>query len=112
MKPSFMIGLGSGCSRQGISRSAKARLLAASQRFRQMMGQLRQMLDRAGAANKLLVLAADGSFCNRTVFSSPRDRTEIVARARKDAVLCFRAPQPSRRFYALDKFTPEQVRQD
>jgi DDE superfamily endonuclease len=83
-----------------------------SQRFRQMMGQLRQMLDAAGAANKLLVLAADGSFCNRTVFSSPRDRTEIIARARKDAVLCFRAPQPSRRFYALDKFAPEQVRQD
>jgi hypothetical protein len=83
-----------------------------SQRFRQMMGQLRQMLDRAGAAKKILVLAADGSFCNRTVFCSPRDRTEIVARARKDAVLCFRAPQPSRRFYALDKFTPEQVRQD
>lgn len=83
-----------------------------SQRFRQMMGQLRQMLDQAGAANKLLVLAADGSFCNRTVFTSPRERTEIIARARKDAVLCFRAPQPSRRFYAPDKFTPEQVRQD
>jgi hypothetical protein len=77
-----------------------------------MMGELRQMLDAAGAANKLLVLAADGSFCNRTVFTSPRDRTEIIARARKDAVLCFRAPQPSRRFYALDKFTPEQVRQN
>ena len=86
--------------------------LNLSRRFAQMMGQLRQMLDAAGAANKILVLAADGSFCNRTVFSAPRDRTEIIARARKDAVLCFRAPQPSRRFYALAKFTPEQVRQD
>ena len=86
--------------------------LNLSRRFTRMMGQLRQMLDEAGAANQILVLAADGSFCNRTVFSAPRDRTEIIARARKDAVLCFRVPQPSRRFYALDKFTPEQVRQD
>jgi len=83
-----------------------------SRLFAQMMGQLRQMLDAAGAVSKILVLAADGSFCNRTVFSAPRDRTEIIARARKDAGLCFRAPQPSRRFYAPDKFTPEQVRQD
>jgi hypothetical protein len=86
--------------------------LNLSRRFTQMMGQLRQRLDEAGAANKILVLAADGSFCNRTVFSAPRDRTEIIARARKDAMLCFRAPQPSRRFYAVDKFPPEQVRQD
>lgn len=83
-----------------------------SRRFAQRMSQLRQMLDAAGAAKKILVLAADGSFCNRTVFSAPRDRTEIIARARKDAVLCFGTPQPSRRFYAPDKFTPEQVRQD
>jgi hypothetical protein len=83
-----------------------------SLRFTQMMGQLRQMLDAAGAPNKILVLAADGSFCNRTVLSAPRDRTEIIARARKDAVLCFRAAQPSRRFYAPEKFTPEQVRQN
>ena len=37
---------------------------------------------------------------------------EIVARARKDAVLCFRASAGSRRFYGTTKFTPEQVRQD
>lgn len=86
--------------------------LNLSCRFAQMMGPLRQMLDAAGAANKILVIAADGSFCNRTVLSALRDRTEIIARARKDAVLCLQAPQPSRRFYALEKFTPEQVRQD
>ena len=86
--------------------------LNLSRRFTQMMSQVRQMLDEAGAPNQILVLAADGSFCNRTVLAAPRDRTELIARARKDAVLCFRAPQPSRRFYAVDKFTPEQVRQD
>ena len=86
--------------------------LNLSCRFTQMLGRLRQGLDRAGATDQILVIAADGSFCNRTVFSASRDRTEIIARARKDAVLCFRAPQPSRRFYAVEKFTPEQVRQD
>jgi hypothetical protein len=33
-------------------------------------------------------------------------------RARKDAKLCFRAAEDSRRFYAIEKFTPEQVRKD
>jgi len=83
-----------------------------SRRCTQLMSSLRQMLDAAGAPDKLLVLAVDGSFCNRTVFSAPRDRTAIIARARKDAVLCGRAPPPSRRFYAAEKFNPEQVRQD
>lgn len=81
-------------------------------RFTQMMSSLRRMLDEAGGTAKILVIAGDGSFCNRTVFSAPRERTEMIARARKDARLCFRAPQPSRRFYAVEKFTPEQVRQD
>ncbi len=83
-----------------------------SQRFVQTATSLRQALDAAGGFAKLLVLALDGSFCNRTCFRAPRERTELIARARKDARLCFRAPQPSRRFYALSSFTPEQVRQD
>ena len=83
-----------------------------SQRFVQTVAPLRQALDAAGGFAKLLVLALDGSFCNRTCFRARRDRTELIARARKDARLCFRDPQPSRRFYALSTFTPEQVRQD
>jgi len=83
-----------------------------SQRLVQMMASLRQVLDEAGGKAKLLVLALDGSFCNRTCFRAARERTELIARARKDARLCFRAPSPSRRFYALSTFTPEQVRQD
>jgi hypothetical protein len=83
-----------------------------SQRFVQMMGSLRQALDEAGGQNKLLVLAGDGSFCNRTCFRAHRDRCELIARARKDAVLCFHAPEDSRCFYGVQKFTPEQVRQD
>ena len=77
-----------------------------------MMGELRQSLDQPGARHKTLVLAADGSFCNRTVFTAPRERSEIIARARKDARLCCRAPAGGRRFHGVEKFTPEQVRQD
>jgi hypothetical protein len=83
-----------------------------SQRFVEMSSHLRLALDAAGGQKKILVLAGDGSFCNRTCFRAPRDRTELIARARKDAVLCFHAPPDSRRFYAADKFTPDQVRQD
>jgi hypothetical protein len=83
-----------------------------SQRFVESLAALRQALDAAGGVAKRLVLALDGSFCNRTCFRAPRDRTELVARARKDACLCFRAAPSSHRFYAPQTFTPEQVCQD
>ena len=83
-----------------------------SQRFVAMMKELRQALNTAGASLKILVMAVDGSFCNRTVFGTAVDKTEIIARARKDAVLCLLAPAGSRRFYDTTKFTPESVRQD
>jgi hypothetical protein len=83
-----------------------------SQKFVTMMGDLRLALNAAGASLKIMVMAVDGSFCNRTVFSASVDRTEIVARARKDAVLCFRAQAGTRRFYDTPKFTPESVRQN
>jgi len=74
--------------------------------------QIRLELDLAGGQAKILVLAGDGSFCNRTCFGGIPDRSILLVRARKDARLCWRAPAGSRRFYGLDKFTPEQVRQD
>ena len=83
-----------------------------SRSFVEMGKQLRQELDQAGGRDKLLVLAGDGSFCNRTCFGDIPQRTVLPARARKDARLCFRAAEDSRRFYAADKFTPEQVRKD
>ena len=83
-----------------------------SRRFVEMGRQLRQELDQAGGAAKILVLAGDGSFCNRTCFSEIPERSILLVRTRKDAKLCFHAPPDSRRFYGVDKFTPEQVRQD
>jgi len=83
-----------------------------SVRMAEMMAPLRAELDAAGAGDKTLVLALDGSFCNRTVFTAPRERCQLLARARKDAVLCLRDHTRSRRFYRQDKFTPEGVRRD
>jgi hypothetical protein len=83
-----------------------------SQQFVSMAHKLRQSLDISGAALKILLLAVDGSFCNRTVFALVLKGVEIIARARKNAVLCFRAAAGSHRFYDLNKFTPEQVRKD
>ncbi len=83
-----------------------------SQKFVTMVQGLRLALDAAGALQKILLMAVDGSFCNRTVFGASLDKTEIIARTRKDAVLCFRAPTGSRRFYDTQKFTPESVRQN
>ena len=80
--------------------------------FVDMGKQLRSELDAAGGRRKILVLAGDGSFCNRTCFSEIPQRSVLLVRARKDAKLCFRAQDGSRRFYALDKFTPESVRTD
>ena len=87
-----------------------------SRSFVEMGLQLRQELDDAGGRNKVLVLAGDGSFCNRTCFAEIPERSALLVRARKNARLCFRASDSgqkgARRFYAQDKFTPEQVRQD
>jgi hypothetical protein len=83
-----------------------------SRSFVDMGKQLRQELDRAGGCDKVLVLAGDGSFCNRTCFGEIPERSVLLVRARRDARLCFRAAENSRRFYAVEKFTPEQVRKD
>jgi hypothetical protein len=90
--------------------AAKKKNLSRS--FVGMGKQLRQELDEAGGDTKILVLTADGSFCNRTCFGEIPDRSVLLARARKDAKLCFRDAVGSRRFYGLEKLTPEQVRQD
>jgi hypothetical protein len=99
---------------QQYREAAKQRNLSRS--FVEMGRQLRQELDLVGGRNKVLVLAGDGSFCNRTCFAEIPERSVLLVRARKDAKLCFRAPvseqSSARRFYSVEKFTPEQVRQD
>jgi hypothetical protein len=70
---------------------------------------LRERLDQRGGADRLLLIVGDGSFANKTMFKAELDRTHLLARCRKDARLCFRA-QEGRRKYALQLFTPDQVR--
>lgn len=95
---------------QAYKQEVKQRNL--SRRFVQSMAELRATFDHAGAQKKVLVIVGDGSFCNRTVLTGIPDRTVLIARTRKDASLCFRAPEGDRRFYSQDKFTPDQVRLD
>jgi hypothetical protein len=73
---------------------------------------LREYFDAAGAADKDLLAALDGSFFNQVFFGARLDRMEIVARGRKDAVLCFAAQPGNGRFYSNETFTPESVRTD
>lgn len=96
--------------RQQYREAVKQKNLSRS--FVDMGKQLRQELDQAGGNDKVLVLTGDGSFCNRTCFGEIPERAVLLVRTRRDARLCFRAPGGSRRFYALEKFTPEQIRQD
>jgi hypothetical protein len=83
-----------------------------STRSVELIGGFRTSLDQAGAKNKKLLVVGDNSFCNRTLFRAVWERTELIARARRDIKLCHRAAAGSRCFYDAVKFTPEQVRQD
>lgn len=73
---------------------------------------LRAELDQLGQQKKVLIITGDGSFCNRICFTNTVERTIMVARCRKDAKLCFKATEGSRRFYDEKTFTPEEVRKD
>jgi hypothetical protein len=78
----------------------------------QQIKTLRCEFDRAGAANKTVFIALDGSFCNAVFFHQKLDRIELLCRCRKDARLHLAAPKGQRRFYAAESFSPEEVRQD
>jgi len=80
--------------------------------FVSLTQELRQHLNQTGHQQKRLFQVGDGSFCNRTVLREDWEAQNVtlVARCRKDIVLCRRAPGKGRRFYGQTKFTPEQVR--
>lgn len=75
---------------------------------------LRAAFDRLGVRVRRLLVALDGGFCNSTMFGARLERIDLLARCRKDAVLCRRAHDrrcPSR-VYGRRTFTPESVRRD
>jgi hypothetical protein len=73
---------------------------------------LRSELDRLGETGRNMIVAVDGSLCNRTILFKPLERVEIVGRCRKDARLCFPAPAGGKRKYCKERFSPEAVRKD
>lgn len=79
-----------------------------------LLKDLRQRFDRAGAAGKRMLVAVDGGFCNKVMFQAVLDRITLIARCRKDAKLCFGAKDATnpRKVYADEKFTPEGIRKD
>ena len=91
------------CKEQSLGKQAWSQLLA-----------IREKYDKAGAFERLLLVALDGSFCNQSCFGPSHDRIVLVARARKDAALCHPANDPAHPRWVYDKtpFTPEAVRQD
>ncbi len=80
--------------------------------FARSLARSRERLDGLGAASRLHVVTVDGSFCNKNSLSRIPERTAVLARARKDAKLCFRADPGTRKVYERAKFTPEDVLKD
>ena len=76
-----------------------------------MFKSLRKKIDELGYRSKILVFALDGSYCNSKVFKAVLERIILIARTRKDAVLCFAANE-RKKVYSDQTFTPEAVRKD
>jgi hypothetical protein len=75
-----------------------------------MIQGIRAQLDDQGSSDRTLLVTGDGSFCNRTLFKAHVQNVDLLTRCRKDARLCFQDPSDSRRRFAVEKFTPEDVR--
>lgn len=72
---------------------------------------LRKTLDIMGFADKKIVITVDNSFCNGCCLSFDDPRIVVIARCKKNAVLCHPETPGGRRFYSATKFRPEEVRQ-
>jgi hypothetical protein len=80
--------------------------------FVDMLRELRQEFDSQGFEHKTFIAVGDGSFCNKTTFRQPLDRTILITRARKDLRLCFPHQGPGRRYYGTELFSPQEVYND
>lgn len=78
--------------------------------FVESLQETREELNNIGGQGRLLIAVVDGSFCNKTCMRAEVENAYLVARARKDAKLCFRSTLNGRKVYGDEKFTPESVR--
>ena len=99
--PAELVAYRQACNKRPTSQSALQKIKA-----------IRTEFDLAGAGQKTLLFALDGSFCNGVFLGQELDRVELLCRCRKDARLSLPAPEGSRRFYAIETFTPGSMRQD
>jgi hypothetical protein len=80
------------------------------------LGVLRQQMDQHGSAQRPLVVAVDGRFTNKTFLTRVPERTVIIGRIRKDAVLHeLPQAQPSlgrKRKYGKLLSTPQELLQN
>jgi hypothetical protein len=91
---------------------AERKAQPASVAAREELMALRDSLDEHGGKGRELLIALDGSFCQRRFLQEPIEAVQLLCRARKDAVLCRAHQGPGRRFYARETFTPEAMRCD
>lgn len=101
--------------RTEYQRNLKKRLSSVA--ARQVLLELRDDYDQAGARDRSLLVVLDGSFCNQVFFKEALPRTELLCRCRRDAALCLaQASDPQlkgpQRFYDPKTFSPESVLQD
>jgi len=82
--------------------------VAAVKKFTRM----RKDFDERGMEKTILLHTVDGSYLNRTTLAYDFERALLVGRARKNAKLCYPAPEGGRRVYGTYKFTPERVGKD
>jgi hypothetical protein len=81
--------------------------------FIEALTSARNELDKLGFENKKLLAVVDGSFCNKNCMNFNLINVDIIARARKNAGLCFKLKKKKgKRFYQKKMFTPEDVRLD
>lgn len=97
------------CAEEWSAYRAAQKKRPTSQRSRQALIELRADFDSVGASSRSLLVALDGSFCNRVLLEEPIDRVELLCRCRKDAVLCRPAAAGKNRVYSKKKITPEKV---
>jgi hypothetical protein len=77
---------------------------------------LRKQMDQSGSQARKLIASVDGRFTNSTVFKSVPERTVLIGRLRKDAVLhhppVAQLERGRKRKYGQQAPTPEQLLKD
>jgi hypothetical protein len=75
----------------------------------ELMRDIKTIIDKYNHEGKKIIFVFDGSYCNKTIMKTKIAGVDFLGRCRRDAVLCFPAPEGGRRKYSEEKFSPEDV---